>query len=499
MLARSSLKLFRPRTMRYFSAGGVEGEPNFLEMVGQYFDIAVSHTDIPKDVAEVIKKANSVIKLHIPLVRDDGTCEMIACYRCQHSHHRTPTKGGTRMAPDVYIAEVEALGALMSVKLALADVPFGGGKGGLRIDPRNYSKQEIARLMRRYTIELAKKGFIGAAVDCPGPDVGTGTWHMDIMQDTYHTLFGHNDINAFGCVTGKSTVCGGLNGRTESTGLGVYYTVRDICNEKDYEYLRERHDITQGLEGKRYGVQGFGNVGYWFSNFMEKDGAVLVAVAERDGSIYNPDGIDVHDLKAHLNKTGGLLKDYGKGQYFPDESAIYKEFDVFVPAALEQAINKNNAAKFNCKLISEAANGATTVNGDKILQEKNILVVPDILANGAGVTCSYFEWLKNLDHRRPGRLNKKWEEKSKTNLLHGIQLALDQAGIQVDVEHLDQESVRGADDIDIVYTALDNIMSNALMHTAEKAEEEGISLRIAAYVNGLERIYSHYEALGITI
>lgn len=493
MLSRTT-RLLNKQVNRAFSQA--EGEPRFLEMVGEFFDDAVKLANIDHNLADIIKQANVTIKFNIPLTRDDGTMEMITCYRCQHSHHRLPTKGGTRLADNVHIQEVEALASLMSVKLALADVPFGGAKGGLRIDPRKYSKDEVGRLIRRYTIELAKRGFIGAAVDVPGPDVGTGEWTMDVMCDTYTTLYGQTDINSLGCVTGKSALIGGVNGRTESTGLGVYYTVRDICSEKSYDYLREQYGISEGLEGKKFIVQGFGNVGYWFTKFMVGDGAILTGVAERDGSIYNAEGLDFQAVKDYINANEGCVKGFPGAEYFEDESAIYNECDVFVPAALEQAINKNNASKFNCKLISEGANGATTPNGDAILNEKKILVIPDILANGAGVTCSYFEWLKNLDHRKPGRLNKKWEEKSKRILMDGLQKALGQAGVSLDMNQLAPESMRGADDIDIVYSGLDNIMSEALHRTTKKSRKGGISLRQAAYVNGIERIYQHYEKKG---
>lgn len=501
MLTRSTKLLTKNLKSNLSRKFCVAGEPRFLDMVLQYFDIGAKHTRVPKDLVEVIKLADTTIKMNLPLVRDDGTVEMIGAYRCQHSHHRQPTKGGTRLAPNVHIQEVEALASLMSVKLALADIPFGGAKGGIRIEPSNYSKAEIGRVMRRYTIELAKKGFLGAGVDVPGPDVGTGTWHMDIMQDTYTTLYGTTDINSSGCVTGKSAGTGGIKGRTESTGLGVYYTIRDICEKEEYSELRKKHNISQGLEGKTYSLQGYGNVGFHCARFMEKDGAVLTALAERDGSIYDPEGIDVHSVKEYITNNGGI-KGYplsSSGKYYENEAALYNEVDIFVPAAMEQAINANNADKFKVKLISEGQNGATTVKGDQILLEKNVLIIPDILANGAGVTCSYFEWLKNLDHRRPNRLKKKWEEQSKKNLLKGIKNALDEAGVTVDVETISREALRGGNSIDIVYTGLDNFMSNALEQCIKTANEKNITLRIAAYVNGIERIYTHYEKYGFTI
>lgn len=385
-----------------------EAEPRFLEMVEEYFNTAAQFAKIREDRIDLLKKANTTLKVQIPLVRDDGTIEVIPAYRCQHKHHKTPAKGGTRLSEHVNIQEVEALASLMTLKLSLVEVPFAGAKGGLRIDPKKYSKNEITRLMRRYTIELAKKGFIGAAVDVPGPDVGTGTFHMDIMQDTYSTLFGHNDIDALGCVTGKSVEVGGINGRTESTGLGVFHVTRSLCESPRYTELRKKHGIESGLKGKKYIVQGFGNVGYWFSKFMNEQGAILVGVTEWSGSVYNPEGINVDEFHAYNSKNkGDKLSGFKGAKFIEGDGAMYKPCDIFVPAALEQAINRNNAHKFQTKLIVEAANGATTVMGDKILNERGILVVPDILANAGGVTCSYFEWLKNLDHRKPGRMTKK--------------------------------------------------------------------------------------------
>lgn len=357
-------------------------------------------------MTEVIKQPNMSIKFHLPLVRDDGKVEMIPAYRCQHKQHRLPTKGGLRMAPEVSLQEVEALACMMSIKLAVCEVPFGGAKGGICIDPSRYSKQEITRLIRRFTIELCKKGFIGPGIDVVGPDVGINSTHMDIMTDTYCTLFGHKDINRMGVVTGKSVEVGGIEGRAESTGLGVFFTVKEICENPHYSQLRSKHGISNGLEGKTFIVQGFGSVGYWFSHFMVKAGAICVGVVERDGSLYDAEGIDVEDLKSFHRKKGGV-QGYPGAQSFKDDSAMYQPCDVLVPAALEQAINKHNADKIQTRLISEGANGATTYQANQILEKKKVLIIPDILANSAGVTCSYFEWLKNLDHRITAQLNQR--------------------------------------------------------------------------------------------
>lgn len=198
----------------------------------------------------LIKNANAVIKLNIPLVRDDGTLTTVEAFRCHHKMHKMPTKGGTRLSMAVDQNEVEALALLMSLKLAVVEVPYGGAKGGIKIDPAQYSKNEIERIMRRYTIELVKYNFIGPGIDVPGPDVGTTTKHMDIMKDTYHTLFGMTDINMNGIVTGKSLVEGGINGRPESTGLGVFYCIREILVGDKYAKLREKHGVSEGIRDK---------------------------------------------------------------------------------------------------------------------------------------------------------------------------------------------------------------------------------------------------------
>jgi len=220
----------------------------------------------------------------------------------------------------------------MTIKLAVVDVPFGGAKGGIQLDPRNYSKGEISRILRRYVIELAKHGFIGAASDVPGPDVGVGTWHMDVMHDTYRTLYGQNDIDASACVTGKSASVGGINGRTESTGLGIYFMCRDVCNKASMAPIREKHGIIKGLKGKTFITQGFGNVGYWAAKFMHNDGAKLVGVVERDGSLYNKDGINPDELKAYITKTGGVIG-FPSATVYKDDSVFYTECDILIPAA----------------------------------------------------------------------------------------------------------------------------------------------------------------------
>ena len=493
LLRNSKLTFTTPKRM--FTAH-LEEETSFLENAEQFFKIAAAQTNIPADYIALLKNPNSTLKLNIPLLRDDGTFITIEGYRCHHKQHRLPVKGGTRISLHCDLQEVEALALLMSLKLAVVEVPFGGAKGGLKMDQSKYSKREMERVLRRYTIELKKYNFIGAGIDVPGPDVGTTEWHMDIMKDTYHTLYGMQDFNATAIVTGKSIMGGGINGRPESTGLGVFYCIKNIHCDEVYEGIRRKFGIKQGLENKTVIVQGFGAVGYHASRFLAESGAKIIGVQEWDGCVYNPYGIDVKDLKAYISANKGVQ---GYKDCIAEKEIISRECDILIPAALEKAINKYNANNIKAKVIVEGGNGVTTVSGDQILVNKNILVIPDILANAGGVTCSYFEWLKNIEHKQPGRLTLKWEEKSKKALLKAVEEELLNVGVKVPLTKLSKEVTKGGSDLDLVYTGLDNIMSLALHQTVETADKKGITLRTAAYVNAIERIYKCYLAMGLTI
>lgn len=262
-----------------------------------FFDRAASKTGIPQEYLDLIKVCNTVIRFNIPLKRDNGKIEVVTCYRAQHSHHRLPVKGGTRYAGDIDIQEVEALASLMTFKLAVADVPFGGAKGGIKIDPRSLSKAELERVTRRYTLELIKKGFIGPQVDCLGPDMGTNEQVMTWIKDTYMSMKGEQDINAEGCCTGKYISQGGISGRAESTGLGVYYALKELMT---YDSFCKKIGLHKGLKNKTFVVQGFGNVGYWASKFFHKDGGRITGIVEYNSAIYNPDGFDPDDAKKYF-------------------------------------------------------------------------------------------------------------------------------------------------------------------------------------------------------
>lgn len=471
-------------------------EPRFLEMVKSYFDEAAKYTNIRRDKLEIYKNCNTVLKVMLPLRRDDGSIEFIPAYRAQHKHHRLPVKGGTRYSLGVDLQEVEALASLMTFKCAVVDLPYGGAKGGIRIDPRKYSDREIESLTRRYTLELAKKGFIGAAIDVPGPDMGTSTREMSWMKDTYQMFFGHIDINATGCCTGKAISQGGISGRTESTGLGVFYGVREFLNDTA---LMQKNGITPGIDGKTMIIQGFGNVGYWTAKFMTELGAKLIGVVEYNGSIYNPDGIDPDDLLKHLQDRKPVNTYPKVKESYKDDSAMYAECDLLFPAAVEKSINRWNAHKINCKILCEAANGPTTLKGEEILLKKGILVLPDILLNAGGVTVSYFEWLKNLEHVRPGRLIKRWDEKSKSGMLNVIRRLSGKEESAINLSEEEKLVLRGPSEKDIVYSGLEEVMCTAVDETKDTAKRLNIPFKIAAYVNAINKIDKCYTEAGFTL
>lgn len=490
-----SYRLMRNTPLVKFTSES-EDDSTFLQNAEQFFTAAASNTDIAPDYIALLKNPNATLKLNIPLLRDDGSFTSIEAYRCHHKQHRLPVKGGTRISIECDLEEVEALALLMSLKLAVVEVPFGGAKGGLKMDQSKFSKREIERVLRRYIIELCKYNFIGAGIDVPGPDVGTTEWHMDIMKDTYHTLYGMQDFNQTAIVTGKSIMGGGINGRPESTGLGVFYCIHNILVDDSYQNIRKSFNIEKGIENKTVIVQGFGAVGYNVSKFLVEAGAKVIGVQEWDGCVYNPYGIDIKDLKSYIvtNKSVQGYKDS-----IHDKEILSRDCDILIPAALEKAIYSQNAGNIKAKMIAEGGNGVTTFQADKILQAKNILIIPDILANAGGVTCSYFEWLKNIEHKQPGRLTTKWEEKSKKGLLRAIEAELVKVGINVPLSNLSKEITKGGSDLDLVYTGLENIMSIALHQTVDTAQKKGVSLRTAAYINAIERIYKSYLAMGLTI
>ena len=413
---------------------------SFFQSVEKSFDKAASLTKWDKGLLEQIKACNSVYRMRFPVKMDDGRIEVIEAYRVQHSQHKSPCKGGIRFSDEVNQDEVMALAALMTYKCAIVNVPFGGGKGGIKINPRKYSTYELEKITRRYTAELVKKNFIGPGIDVPAPDYGTGEREMAWIVDTYQSLK-PGDIDAAGCVTGKPITQGGVRGRKEATGLGVFFGIREVCNMVD---VMTKLGLTTGIVGKRVVVQGLGNVGYHSAKFFREHGAIVVSIAEYEGSIYKEDGINEEELFIHRKATGSILNFPGATNLAKNTDALELECDILIPAALENVINGENAPRVKAKIIGEAANGPLTPEADEIFVAKGTLVVPDMYLNAGGVTVSYFEWLKNLSHVRYGRMEKRFTENMNTHILSQIE---ELSGKKVDQKERDL-ILHGADEVD---------------------------------------------------
>src|SRR5215204_5179746 len=396
----------------------MSGQANFFDQVTQYFTEAAKFTNYPPGLLEQIRVCNSVYRFDFPLRRHDGTIEVIHAWRVEHSQHKMPVKGGIRYSPEVYEEEVMALAALMTYKCAIVDVPFGGAKGGIKIEPKQYSLDELERITRRYAHELTKKGFLGPGIDVPAPDYGTGEREMAWMADTYAAL-NPGSLDALGCVTGKPVSQGGVRGRKEATGRGLYFALREACNEADE---MKRLGLPLGLDGKRIIVQGLGNVGYHAAKFCREGGGILIAIAEREGAIMNAKGLNEDEVFTHRKSTGSILNFPGATN-LENVAALELECDVLLPAALESVFTAENAPRIKAKIILEGANGPTTPDADPIFREKGILVIPDIYANAGGVTVSYFEWVKNLSHLRFGRMLKRHEMANERAVLRVIEAA----------------------------------------------------------------------------
>jgi glutamate dehydrogenase (NAD(P)+) len=468
-----------------------EQEYSFFQAVEKSFDKAAKFTKWDNGVLKQIKVCNSVYKLKFPIKRDNGAIEVIEAYRVQHSQHKSPCKGGIRFSDGVNQDEVMALAALMTYKCAIVNVPFGGAKGGIKINPRTYSVYELEKITRRYTSELVKKNFIGPGIDVPAPDYGTGEREMSWIVDTYTSLK-PGEIDGSGCVTGKPITQGGVRGRKEATGLGVFFGIREVCNMED---VMKKLGLTVGVEGKRVIVQGIGNVGYHSAKFFREHGAKVIAIAEHDGAVYNEDGLNEEELIQFRNKTGSITNFPGAKTIANTNEALELECDILIPAALENVINAENAPRIKAKIIGEAANGPCTPEADDVFIKKGILVVPDMYLNAGGVTVSYFEWLKNLSHVRYGRLEKRFSENMNKHILGQIEELSGKKVSEAETEFI----LRGAEEIDLVHSGLEETMITAtreIMHIWH-TNPEIPDMRTAAYVSAINKVAIIYAELGI--
>lgn len=463
---------------------------SFFGAVEKSFDKAAKFTKWDKGILEQIKQCNAVYRMHFPVKIGDNI-EVIKAYRVQHSHHKLPCKGGIRFAMSVNLDEVMALAALMTYKCAIVNVPFAGAKGGITIDPKKYTPYELEKITRRYTSELIKKNFIGPGIDVPAPDYGTGEREMAWIVDTYASMR-PGEIDALGCVTGKPVTQGGVRGRREATGLGVFYGIREVCNMPD---VMSKLGLTTGVEGKTVIVQGLGNVGYHAAKFFREAGAKVICLAEHDGAVYNADGLNEEEVFQHKNKTGSALNFPGAKNIATSLEALELACDILIPAALENVINGENAPRIKAKIIGEAANGPLTPDADEVFIQKGVLVIPDMYLNAGGVTVSYFEWLKNLSHVRYGRMEKRFTENQNRQMLEQIE---ETTGKKVNDKER-ETIIHGPDEADLVYSGLEETMITATheIMAAWKANPEIPDMRTAAYLVAINKVGTSYAELGI--
>ncbi|MCW8140608.1 MAG: Glu/Leu/Phe/Val dehydrogenase [Planctomycetota bacterium] len=464
---------------------------HFFDDVSRQFDKAAAHArTYPPGLLEQVKACNAVYRIRFPVRRDDGGVQTIEAYRAEHSHHRSPTKGGIRYSLDVTQEEVMALAALMTYKCAVVDLPFGGAKGGIKIDPRACSVGMLERITRRYTAELIKKNFIGPSVDVPAPDYGSGEREMVWITDTYREL-NPSQLDALACVTGKPLSLHGIPGRREATGLGVFFGIKEALDHTDD---MKALGLTTGVAGKRVVVQGLGNVGYHAARFLQEAGAVIVGLAEREGAIHDPDGLDLESVMAHRRDSGSILRFKDAHNMTEPAQALELPCDVLVPSALENQVHEGNAERIKAKVVAEAANGPVTFDAAESLARKGVLVLPDIYLNAGGVTVSYFEWLKNLNHVSFERMTKRQHEATSRRLIGAVEALTGKSIGDAERRLLSQ----GPDEIDFVRSALEETMTRAyqVVHRLWKVRELP-DLKTAAFLHAIERVADAYESQGI--
>ena len=458
-----------------------QGEPSFRQSVDLMFNRAAALMDLPPGLEEKIRVCNATYTVRFG-VRLRGEIRTFTGYRSVHSEHFEPAKGGIRYAPNVHQDEVEALAALMTYKCALVEAPFGGSKGGLCIDPREYEDFELEQITRRFAYELIKRDMINPAQNVPAPDMGTGEREMAIIADQFARM-NTTDINAKACVTGKPPHAGGIQGRVEATGRGVEYALQ--------EFFRHPEDVAKAglsgkLDGKRIIVQGLGNVGYHAAQFLStEDGSIITHIIERDGALENPKGLNVNAVRDWIAEHGGV-KDCPEGTYHADGLRMLEaECDILIPAAIEGVINMHNATRIKAPLIIEAANGPITAGADEILRKHGCVIIPDLYANAGGVTVSYFEWVKNLSHIRFGRMQRRQEEARHQLIVDELE-RLDKhlGGAWSMTPDFKERYLRGAGELELVRSGLDDTMRTAYQSMREvwHSHNEVSDLRTAGFM-----------------
>jgi glutamate dehydrogenase (NAD(P)+) len=465
--------------------------PTFKENVNAFVLKAAKAIKLKDDLINHIRSTHSVIQVNVG-IKIKNKIENFTGWRAVHSEHRLPSKGGIRYSPHVNQDETEALAALMTYKCAVVDIPFGGSKGSLKIDPQQYSKQELKSITHLYAERLIKKGFLSPATNVPAPDVGTGEQEMVWIMDAYKNLF-PNDINYLACVTGKPIAYGGIRGRAASTGRGVEESIREYLRHKQ---LYTRAKLKPAISENKIIIQGFGKVGKSLAiELFTRDQAKIIAIGEYDGYLYNEQGIDIPSVVKHFDKTKSL-KNF-KGAKFidkPDE-VLTLSCDILIPAALESVINMRNVERIRTKLIVEAANGPVTYNADEFLNKKGIDVLPDIYVNSGGVVVSYFEWVKNITHVRFGRLQRRYEENKMNEVINAIE---DATGRMIP-EKYKGAIIEGVKEVDLVNSGLEDVMRETFKEILNNLKIlKKSSLRTATYAIALNKLKQYHEDMGVS-
>ena len=471
-------------------------EPSFRESVDLMFNRAVALMDLPPGLEDKIRVCNSTYTVRFG-VKLRGQIHTFTGYRSVHSEHMEPVKGGIRYSLGVNQDEVEALAALMTYKCALVETPFGGSKGGLCIDPREYDEDELERITRRFAYELAKRDLINPSQNVPAPDMGTGEREMAWIADQYARM-NTTDINARACVTGKPVNAGGIQGRVEATGRGVQYALQ--------EFFRHPDDVAEAglsgsLDGKKVIIQGLGNVGYHAAKFLsEEDGCRIIGVIERDGALLDEDGLNVEEVRNWIAQHGGVTG-YPNARRIEEGAKLLEHpCDILIPAALEGVINLTNAERIAAPLIIEAANGPVTAGADEILRKKGTVIIPDMYANAGGVTVSYFEWVKNLSHIRFGRMQRRQEESRHQLIVDELERLSRDTGVGWTLSPgFKEQYLRGAGELELVRSGLDDTMRGAYqaMHAMWRSRKDVTDLRTAAYIVAIGRVAASYRAKGL--
>ncbi len=471
-------------------------EPSFRDSVDLMFNRAVALMDLEPGLEEKIRVCNATYTVRFG-VRLRGQIHTFTGYRSVHSEHMEPVKGGIRFAMGVNQDEVEALAALMTYKCALVEAPFGGSKGGLRIDPRQWDENELERITRRFAYELIKRDLINPSQNVPAPDMGTSEREMAWIADQYKRM-NTTDINGRACVTGKPINAGGIQGRTEATGRGVQYALQ--------EFFRHPEDVKTAnlsgkLDGKRVVIQGLGNVGYHAAKFLsEEDGCIITAIVEHDGALINDKGLHIEEVRNWIGKHGGV-KGFPDAEFVAEGAKVLeKECDILIPAAMEGVINISNATNISAALIIEAANGPVTAGADQILREKGCVIIPDMFANAGGVTVSYFEWVKNLSHIRFGRMGRRQEESRHQLVVDELERLSGDKNLGWTLSpDFKQRYLRGAGELELVRSGLDDTMRAAYQSMREvwHGRDDVTDLRTAAYLVSIGKVAASYRALGL--